>query len=366
MNPRPAYSLIFSFIMMTVIMVVATTTIQDTRNKIQLFGNLEATSQARLAAESAAELGIVALKSATYTDGTEVEEAFCTIDPNDSTLCKSEGNYTIYANSSLNTSDSSDSSYYVPIPNTGNAAPSEDCSILDGQQDKDHSCNWNKLMTGTSVTIPMYYDDGSGGITFPSTSDLTGWYLKLRTPCEDDSISATCDSGDRYAFPSDSITDQTTLNPLIAYWQIDYELSDGTVGSLFPDDKIYDAGSYVYRYSTNSEISQYIINNAADSNDYYVLEAESGDDHYDTSTQSTLTDLYLTLKIIGSLIDDDSASIPYLEWQLEWASSSAIVSPKATIVGEGYYQSGGDTYYHPFSISYSSIGDVTSLYTLSN
>jgi hypothetical protein len=371
MNKKPAYSLIFAFIMMTVIMVIATTTIQDTRNKLHLFSNLESSSQARLAAESAAELGIVALKDPStygYDSGTEEPEVFC-LQYGSRTDCQGEGDYTIHADATEH-KDTSSGLYYLPIPGTGNAAPSEDCSILDEQKDVHHSCNWNKLISGETITIPMHYDDGYGNITYPTSSDLTEWSLLLRTPCEDSGVySEDCDGNNRYDFNGDA-SQGTTSDPLIAYWQLDYELSDGTISSLFPDDYYY-ISTYNYRILTNNEISEYSINSAAaDTADTYkVLTANStatNSDPYDYAVQATLVDLYFTFKVIGSLVDDSSLPIPYLEWQIQWESSSPIIAPTSTIVGKGYYESGGDTYYHPYSISYSSIGNVTSVYTLSN
>ena len=364
MNKKPAYSLIFAFIMMTVIMVIATTTIQDTRNKIQIFGNLEATSQARLAAESAAELGIVALKEADGYTAESEEEAFC-LEYNTSSHCQSEAVYTIYPYATENDEDGN--GYYIPIPNTGNAGTSEDCSILNEHVTIDHACNWNKLTTGNSVTIPMYYDDGTGTLSYPGSLGLTGWYLKLRTPCENGSLSDDCDGGDRYEFLSDS-DDATTDDPLIAYWQLDYELSDGTISSLFPNQETLYVDPIYYRYGDNNEIDEYTINQGL-SSDFIALEADTSTnngDPYDTTTESTIVDLYLTITIIGSLVDDAGSAIPYLEWQVEWNATTPIIAPTSMIVGEGYYESGGDTYYHPYSISYSSIGNVTSVYTLSN
>ena len=59
---KPAYSLIFAFLIMTVIMIVAGTTIENTQEKVRYFNELEATSQARLSAESAAELAVMQIR----------------------------------------------------------------------------------------------------------------------------------------------------------------------------------------------------------------------------------------------------------------------------------------------------------------
>jgi len=59
MNKTPAYSLVFAFLIMTVIMLVAGTTIENTHDKVIYFREIEGTAQARLAAESAAELAVI-------------------------------------------------------------------------------------------------------------------------------------------------------------------------------------------------------------------------------------------------------------------------------------------------------------------
>ena len=46
--------------------------------------------------------------------------------------------------------------------------PSDECDYLaSADEDVDHACNWNKIMYGQSVTIPLYSYDG-GAIKNPN------------------------------------------------------------------------------------------------------------------------------------------------------------------------------------------------------
>jgi hypothetical protein len=377
MNKKPAYSLIFAFIMMTVIMVIATTTIQDTRNKLHLFSNLESSSQARLAAESAAELGIVALKDPStygYDSGTEVDEAFCA-DSGGGTTCQAEGKYIIHAHAAERT-DTSAGTYFLPIPGTGNAAPSEDCSVLDAEKDVDHACNWDKLVPGESITIPMYNDDGNGTLIFPDTMGMTAWYLRLRTPCEDAGVySEDCDGNDRYTISSKTSWAESSDNPTIVLWEFTAE-SSGVSTSMIPNDVTVSGSRY---YLDNTEIYEGLIEAAPYTSlfsniDNVVLAADTSsttgyDLIYDFITDVTgsgYTDLIFNMSIVNALEDTSGSTIPYLEYQVVMESSDPSISPRAEIIGKGYYESGGDVYYSPYVLSSNNTDTITTLYTLSN
>jgi len=367
---RPAYSLIFAFVIMTLIMVIASTSIQDTRNKIRLFQDLEANSQARLAAESAAELGIVDLKNSSFESGVEQEEVFCLT--NSGTDCESDGNYTVYAEATENTYEA-DGYYYLPIPGTGDAASTGECSISE-HLDADHSCNWNKIAPGDSVTIPLYHDDGTGVLSFPSDSSMgfNAWYLRVRTPCENGSLEALCDGTDRYEINDESNYLTTSNNPAVILWEFIGETGSGSV-NILPDDAI---GSATRNFTENTEIYEGIIQEDPFSSvlpiDNVVLMA------YDAASSFTgfvsihdfvttsYTDLYFSMNIIQALSDTSGSTIPYLEYQVVTDSSLAPVAPTAEIIGEGYYDAGEFTYYFPYVVSSNNTDTVTTLFTLSN
>jgi len=370
---RPAYSLIFSFVIMTLIMAIASTSIQDTRQKLQLFRELESSSQARLAGVSAAELGIVALKDSNFTAETETD-GFC-LEEDGTSDCQSEGSYTIYPYMSENT-DAADGYYYLPTPGTGNAAPTDDCSILDDDKDVDHACNWNKLAVGDSVTIPMYYDDGSGNLYFPSDTAMgfSAWYLRLRTPCENGSIAEDCDGGDRYEINDESNYLSTTNNPAVVLWEFVGETSSGST-SIIPNDS---ATSGARNFFENTEIYEGLIEDDPFSAvlpiNNVVLMAYNGSSAftglvsiYDFVNISGYADLYFNMNTINTLEDTSGATIPYLEYQVVLDSSGyPMMALSSEVVGKGYYESGDYTYYFPYTISTNNTDTTTTLYTLSN
>ena len=393
---RPAYSLIFAFVMMTLIMLVASTSIEDTRAKLQLFRDLEASSQARLAAESAAELGIVELKASNYSAGSEAE-AFCVRMDNekddyemddygeDMDFCKGSATYSLYPYAEKNSKDVN-GYYFLPIPGTGNAAPSEECSILDEDKDPDNSCNWNKLMPGITASLPLYYDDGEGNISIPmNTASFTSWTLKLRTPCKNGDTSQNCDdtgsgsAGERYRFEhndsaSDNENGNDTLkdeNRTMVYWTLTgYDSEGKAVISVLPDDCVWnDLKIYLDTRAaclSNTEIYETLINDEVDAGTFEVLGSDFNSTLNEDIDFNAIETFFLNLNIVNTLVDENGDTIPYLEYQLVLDSDTPFIAAKPTALGKGYYESGGKTYYFSYTLSYSRTSEFTNLYTLSN
>jgi hypothetical protein len=90
--------------------------------------------------------------------------------------------------------------YVAPLEGTGNAG--NNCESIDFSQDTingtidqlDHACHWNTLTFGNQLLsrahIPLYHDDGAGGINQPFSSTNNplpgpgdGIVIRLRTPC---------------------------------------------------------------------------------------------------------------------------------------------------------------------------------------
>ena len=373
-HSKPAYSLIFAFMIMTVMLIIAGTTLDNTTDKIAFFRELEGTSKARLAAESAAEMAILEIKE--YETGYEnSSEGEFSIDADGDGNDETTGDYTIYAEAAYNTEES-DGVYYLPIPGTGSAAPSDECSILDVHLEADHACNWNKLLYGQSVTIPLYGEEG-GSIDLPTTaSGFNEWYLRVRTPCEDAGVySGTCDEGVRYEFAGDGTdqdSDGDTIDddPSIVFWQLVGENSSVSV-SLVPDDEVQYGRTDERDPASNTEIPESLINAGYTSGDFKVLYTDSDTSSpyyalYETCIDEDLTTLSLQLNIVSTLDDSEGGSIPYLEYQLVFDGSTSIADTKAVIVGEGYHEGYKGTYYYPYVITRSATGESTSIYTLSN
>ena len=410
LRPQPAYSLIFAFIIVTVMMLVAVTTIQNTTDKISYYKDLEGGSEAYLAAQSAAEDGVLAMKNynAGYTNSAAVD-SFSTDYDGDGTD-ETTSQYQVYGNAQANSNDTS-VPFYLPIPGTGTAGT--DCSVTDSNHDGDFDndpavndpCNWNKMLYGDSVTIPLYTDDGLGGLWFPyDLSGFNGWSLKVRTPCDtsiaDNTDPETCvryelndgtaGAGYDYEDADGNITDNSVI-----LWQISGQGTDSTgtdyTVSVVPDDEPDTnprTGVTIRNSSSNTEVYESLINNASEQSfsavssldKYVVLEAANsapytdiynacmGDTDSDATTREvTLSSLSLRMDIVSPLkrVTTD-ASIPYLEWQLTIDSTEPFADNKSVIIGEGRHQGTDHIFYHPYTVTRSTIGESSGVYTLSN
>lgn len=404
LRPQPAYSLIFAFIIVTVMMLVAVTTIQNTTDKISYYKDLEGGSEAYLAAQSAAEDGVLAMKNynAGYTNIAAVD-SFSTDYDGDGTD-ENTSQYQVYGNAQANSNDTS-VPFYLPMPGTGTAGT--DCSVTDSDHDGDFDndplvddpCNWNKMLYGDSVTIPLYTDDGSGGLRFPyDLSGFNGWSLKVRTPCDasiaDNTDPETCvryelndgTAGSGYSYSSD---DSVILWQLTGSGIVDSSSADYTV-SVVPDDEYLTStrtGLTSRDPSLNTEVYESHINNASEQSfsavssldKYVVLEASNsapytdlynacmGDSDGDGIQDVTLSSLSLLMNIVAPLKEaTGDASIPYLEWQLTIDSTEPFADNKSVIIGEGYHQGTDHIFYYPYTVTRSTTGESSNVYTLSN
>lgn len=367
-NSKPAYSLIFAFVIMTVIMLIATTTVKNTTGKLAYYREMEGPIMAKLAAESAAENGIVSMKDRNAGFESSATESFCEDADSDGT-CETWGDYEVLGKAG-ELGGAGTGPWYTPMPGTGTAGDPDHCSLLNIDEDEDHPCNWNKLLFGDTVTIPLYSDDGSGGIFLPNDLGFNNWKLRVRTPCDDGDLNdAGCtrimmdtrDSTGRFDIGGDSVI----------LWQLVGENAEGTV-SLVPDDEDTRSGFNTIRHPTlNTEIYETKINNASN---YVVLEAADMDPYqeiYQICTEASpydapLTLLSLQLNIVTPLKDSDDHPIPYLEWQLVTEASEPFGDTKAVIEGKGYHQGQDGIFYFPYTITRSTTGESTNVYTVSN
>lgn len=394
-SSRPAYSLIFAFVVMTIILVVAGATIENTTDKLALYNEMEGSSQAYLSAQSSAELGVNAIQDTDgdgtndYSPGYETSdsEVFCLDEDADGT-CNSWADFIVLAEQK-----EYNGFFYTPIFGTGTAGNSEDCTVLDyidldtGDTDPtvtidvDDPCHWNKLLFGGSVSIPLFdTNDSSGGIMPPDDlSGFTGWNLKVRTPCSDGTLDSTCT---RYEFEdgADGTGSDYDQDDSIILWQILGADKEGNEYVLLPDDEtLYSSRSGDYRSPSddgNTEIYESLINEAVD---YVTLEVSStsdyssiynyciGDTDNDSATDAIVfTSLILQMDIVSPLVDVDGNSIPYLEWQLEVDSLEPMADAKSVIIGEGYFNGSRNTFYSPYVLTRSTTGESSNVYTLSN
>lgn len=384
-------------------MLVASSTIENTQEKVRFFQDLEANTQARLSAESAAETGILKLNTVGGI-GYELSrnDIFCPeIDGAEGDECKTAGDYEIFSTAAKNDA-TMDSYYYTPMPGTGTAPPIEMCSILDEHLDPDHSCNWNKIIQGQGVRTPLFTtvnasnpdqlaaDSNDDGILDPTELGLNNFKLLVRTPCENGSFGAVCEiddvlaENDRYRLDAGGpiLSDLYSVNTddSVILWQIvgeDSSLEEPI--TLLPNTSIEDVGLDQYRPSdSNTEITESMINAAYDLENYVVFQAGGSGTPFDkiynmaknlfTYHSYEWESLYLEFTIGAPLIAGSGASIPYLEWQLITNSlDGPFADTKAVLVGEGTYATeSGTTYYYPYVITRELTGELNSIYTLSN
>lgn len=369
---QPAYSLIFAFIVITVMLLVAAATIENTNDKISYYKDLEGGSLAYLAAQSAAELGILDMKH--FNPGYEmIGGAAFEEDADGDGTAETHGDYTIYSKAKENDNDGTAGTYYLPMPGTGSAGNPDDCSILNDDEPVDHSCNWNKLLYGQTVTIPLYSDDGLGGIDLPTDLGLTGLNVKMRTPCVNGSLSDSCDGDLRYVMDEDQDidTDLSQGGDTVVFWQLTGE--DSVLGSvsLLPNDEDYRTPKK-RDPSYNTEIYEKQINDQASaaSDTYVVSEFTLSGNNLCIKTScldlSNVTDLSLILYVAAPLLDDAREPIPYLEWQVEDVGGNPIADTKAVVMGEGYHQGSKHIFYYPYLLTRYTTGEATSVYSLSN
>ena len=361
-NKKPAYSLIYALLIMVVIMMVAATSIQNTTEKIRIFNDLEGGSQARLTAETAAELGVQNMKA--KNPGYEVirEDAF-----DDGT---SHGDYFVYSKAMTNDVLGGIDTF-IPMPNSGTAVPGSECNILDNHKDPDHACNWNKLTIGETAAIPLYADNGFSAIDNPDDLGLTAWYLRVRTPCTNGSLEEDCDGGSRYILDEGSTLAEDAS---VVFWQLIAEVQGGDTLGMLPDDiTVGFFGTFIRDINLNTEVYESLINssNTYGSLDHVVLEASSSETKYqeilDFCLDSTIQRLTMQLDIVSPLIEESTGlGIPYLEWQLVTNSTDPFADNKAAIVGKGYYEGLSGTYYFPYIIVKPTVGENNNIYTLSN
>ncbi len=379
---KDAYSLVFAFVMMTTVLIVASTTVQNTREKIRFFRELESSAQARLAAESATELALqdIADKGAGFEqDGTDIFGADC----EEATLaqatpnCETRGNYTIHATADVNETMAGINDYfYAPIPNTGTAAPKDLCSIMDSNHDPAHVCNWNKLPYGRSITLPLYSTAADGALLNPLDLGFEDhdWFLLVRTPCADGGIEMDCD---RYVLDAGS---SYATDDSIILWQLIGTRADGTREVMVPNDETRRLiGIESRNMAYNTEIYEDLINGESGSThfdsapDHTVLRTDNENTSspyhalYQMMVDQSFVKLELQLDVISPLLEASTGvTVPYLEWQFVSSSEIPFADTKSVLVGEGYHDAASGTYYFPSIIFKNSTEESVSTYTLGN
>lgn len=378
-SSRPGYSLIFAFLIMTVMLIVAGTAIQNTNEKLVLYNELGGSSEAYLAAQSAAESGIMAIQD-TDGDGTDdyspgyetsQSEAFCWDSDSDGE-CNTWGNFVIVAKQR-----EYNGYFYSPIFGTGTAGNTEDCNVTDyidpsdgtvsaATIDVDDPCHWNKLLVGESVSIPLFDTDSNGNKLFPV--DLSGfntWELRVRTPCSDGTNDSDCT---RYILDETNDSSSVVGGDSIVFWQLTGLDNTGTEVSLIPDDSFGTCGFSQCRNSSmvsNTEIYEDKINTTSSSD--FVALSSSTTSINDVTFLTNLSSLYLQLDIVHALEEVSTLeSIPYLEWQLVVDSGEPLADTKSLSLASGYFQGNSNIFFNAYTISRSTTGESSSVYTLSN
>lgn len=369
MKKSPAYSLIFAFVFMTGIMLVAASTIENIHEKALYYRNMDGMLQVKLAAESAMERGRRTVKnlepgSEAFLDiEDEQESEYCLkyLDHDTfetTTDCdKVDIGYQVLSTAKANLLSEAEESdfYYLPIPNTGNAAPREDSCpdpVFDEYIDWDaigsdqtklgrlyrdpaHSCNWNKISFGQTVVIPLYSLDADGNPQNPFATAMaagtpTQWFFRLRTPCKNASLEPDCAGpGQEERYELDEIINYNDLTgpgtdktDSILVWEIIGEREDGSTESLRVNDSSEDL---YFPFQTkrrnlilNTEITEKMINDDLTPELFYNFPQTD----YSNSLQTFLENpefvkLYFKFQLASPLKNDTTEEkIPGLQWQI--------------------------------------------------
>ena len=398
LRSQSAYSLVFALVMMTGIMLVASSTVENTHEKVVFFADIEAPSKARLASESSIDLALSDLRNQEAGYGGTVDDAFCKTfleeqknsgveNPSGSDSdCQSAGAYEV-----ISTGAEINDRWTIPASYTGSAAPEGACTEPGSPEDntdynRNHACHWNKLLYGDTDVIPLYSVDSNGDLIYPQLeSNWEEWVFKVRTPCKDGSLE--CDPLlDRYMLNVDF--NDYANDDIVVQWQLVAELDDGNSVVLNPDGACHQIpGVCVFRDMTkNTEIFESLVNDPFDVNsissayavlkakevadgggneEYYPLWAFTTGDDSVIGTDKSLERIFLQIKVVTPLVEQNGNSVPYLEWQLVSDGTEPFADNKFVIIGEGTYVGRGGTYYFKEVVTQPSVDESNVINVLS-
>jgi hypothetical protein len=209
----------------------------------------------------------------------------------------------------------------------------------------DYSCNWNKLMFGSSstdrVTIPLYYQEEDGDVINvfkdvqgaednpPADKKAEQFVLRVRTPCKpcvpDANNSNVCKPEEDPTICSDS--DRYKLNTqdgndIVVQWQITGQCDDGN-GGLKECGLIQKVNELDIRQSSdiserkiNGEFGVEFPNKEVLIFNLVGLETDEYTDDIIIDFLSKMTKPSLTLFLGEKLKTPEGKNIPYLEYQL--------------------------------------------------
>jgi len=338
-------------------------------SSIRQSSNVNRANEAYFAAEGALEQGLLANyeQGAGYTS--DVEDAGYTgVDATYEIQGQVPEDVKYGANSAY------DGMYGIPTPGTGNVG--KNCDPLNpvinapfeyggsSYEAANHPCNWNKIKTGETVAIPLYYTDP---LTEKAVNLFTDnnqeLYLRVRTPCADGSD--YCSATSRYTFnywydgvgnePDDDALINWQVSAFDAINKINVTLSAKT--KYYDDNNEFELGSY-----NTSLVSEYLFTSMTNSNNSIMLNIQStkgidlnlcegpiinflveqhapkpGCSTANQWDQNTIEKPTLKFSIISSLRNDTGSNIPYLEYQvLSSPSIGALPTDyNQTITAEG-------------------------------
>ncbi len=414
---KPAYSLAFSLVIMTAIMIIAATTIENTLSKLRFYADIEGTAQARLQAESAIDRALVKIKDGGFgNEPIDSNMTNCNSEDFTSTPLESTCNvFTIYSRAEYIGTDESASFYesYIPIQNTGTAGHKDECQKTSSRTfTADHPCNWNKIRFGETVVLPIHLaknnacpvpGDGLPGCS-PFEQGITEMIWHFRTPCEN-ALGESCKfASDRYQLKDEGST-QINRNNTILTWEflalVDHDDNPSTPAqkiSLVPNDEQTctsgPSGLTCERSTvTNTELYESLLNDSTANNYSETIKLTSGasiptsfntvfdflqNAHF--SPAKGIEGMYLKFSVISPLIDENDAIVPYLEWQIKYYDSDPVGDAtgmgngetffppdnKVVLTGKGFYNGKNGVYYFPIEVWRSVVDEVASPFTVSN
>jgi len=254
----------------------------------------------------------------------------------------------VKADYSISTEDDSLETLYIgqkgnrsiPVLGTGDAGNNcyKDFTYEDLAMEPDHPCNWNKLYYGDSVLVPLFVQAGPGKAKGIGDLGVTIFFTKLRAPCVDGVMEASCK---RYSVGvTPGIISGYDSGEVLVNWQVFGDCADGLCSVTGIPDTANSAFQELYLND-----GTVVVSSESKVMDSYESDEEGPVDgklmNFFKSTGpwfgNDLDRPYLKLSYVREASPLNDGSIPYLEYQLMYELfNDAGLAASYLITVDGY------------------------------